>query len=292
MSSAKEIRDRINGIAETKKITTAMYLIASTKMRRVRAGLERTRPYFDALQKEVRRMFRAAEGVDSRFFFADEDVVPEPVGAMVITADKGLAGGYNVNVIKAAEKLMTRFPAVKTYVVGEYGRHYFAQHGIATESDFNYSADDPTVHVAREICSKLLSDLKSGKIMSLYLIYTDIRGAGETVKTRRLVPFHRSALKADEDPEAPSVEFEYMPSIGAILENVVLSYLTGFIYSALVDSYCSELTARMEAMNAANDNADEMLAELKLNYQRARQGAITSEITEISSGAKHKRSSK
>ena len=292
MSSAKEIRDRINGIAETKKITTAMYLIASTKMRRVRAGLERTRPYFDALQKEVRRMFRAAEGVDSRFFFADEDVVPEPVGAMVITADKGLAGGYNVNVIKAAEKLMTRFPAVKTYVVGEYGRHYFAQHGIATESDFNYSADDPTVHVAREICSKLLSDLKSGKIMSLYLIYTDIRGAGETVKTRRLVPFHRSALKADEDPEAPSVEFEYMPSIGAILENVVLSYLTVFIYSALVDSYCSELTARMEAMNAANDNADEMLAELKLNYQRARQGAITSEITEISSGAKHKRSSK
>ena len=292
MSSAKEIRDRINGIAETKKITTAMYLIASTKMRRVRAGLERTRPYFDALQKEVRRMFRAAEGVDSRFFFADEDVVPEPVGAMVITADKGLAGGYNVNVIKAAEKLMTRFPAVKTYVVGEYGRHYFAQHGIATESDFNYSADDPTVHVAREICSKLLSDLKSGKIMCLYLIYTDIRGAGETVKTRRLVPFHRSALKADEDPEAPSVEFEYMPSIGAILENVVLSYLTGFIYSALVDSYCSELTARMEAMNAANDNADEMLAELKLNYQRARQGAITSEITEISSGAKHKRSSK
>lgn len=292
MSSAKEIRDRINGIAETKKITTAMYLIASTKMRRVRAGLERTRPYFDALQKEVRRMFRAAEGVDSRFFFADEDVVPEPVGAMVITADKGLAGGYNVNVIKAAEKLMNRFPAVKTYVVGEYGRHYFAQHGIATESDFNYSADDPTVHVAREICSKLLSDLKSGKIMSLYLIYTDIRGAGETVKTRRLVPFHRSALKADEDPEAPSVEFEYMPSIGAILENVVLSYLTGFIYSALVDSYCSELTARMEAMNAANDNADEMLAELKLNYQRARQGAITSEITEISSGAKHKRSSK
>lgn len=292
MSSAKEIRDRINGITETKKITTAMYLIASTKMRRVRAGLERTRPYFDALRKEVRRMFRAAEGIDSRFFFADEDVVPEPVGAMVITADKGLAGGYNVNVIKAAEKLLSQFPSAKLYVVGEYGRHYFSQHGIPTEPDFKYSADDPTVHGSRKICSRLLSDLKSGKIMSLYLIYTDIRGTGETVKTRRLVPFHRSALKRDENSDEQTVEFEYMPSIRAILENVVLSYLTGFIYSALVDSYCSELTARMEAMNAANDNADEMLAELKLNYQRARQGAITSEITEISSGAKHKRSSK
>lgn len=292
MSSAKEIRDRINGIGETKKITTAMYLIASTKMRRVRAGLEQTRPYFDALQQEVRRMFRAAESVDSKFFFADENVVPSPVGAMIITADKGLAGGYNVNVIKAAEKLLQRFPDSKLYVVGEHGKHYFSQHGIAIEEDFNYSADDPTVHMARAICSRLLSDLHSGKIKSLYLVYTDIRGTGETVKTRRLVPFHRSALKADEDPEAPSADFEYMPSIGAILENVVLSYLTGFIYSALVDSYCSELTARMEAMNAANDNADEMLAELKLNYQRARQGSITSEITEISSGAKHKRSSK
>ena len=110
MSSAKEIRDRINGIGETKKITTAMYLIASTKMRRVRAGLERTRPYFDALQQEVRRMFRAAESVDSKFFFADENVVPTPVGAMIITADKGLAGGYNVNVIKAAESCCDASP--------------------------------------------------------------------------------------------------------------------------------------------------------------------------------------
>ena len=292
MSSAKEIRDRINGIGETKKITTAMYLIASTKMRRVRQGLERTRPYFDALRAEVRRMFRHADETSSAFFINDEEVIPSPVGIMVITADKGLAGGYNVNAIKAAEQLLARYPDSKLYVVGEFGRHYFTQHGVPFENSFCYSADDPTVHKSRNICSVLLGDLKSQVTRSLYIVYTDIRSGGESVKTRRLVPFRRSALKANEDPEADAVDFEYMPGVYAILENVVLSYLTGFIYSALVDSYCSELTARMEAMNAANDNADEMLQELRLNYQRARQGAITAEITEISSGARHKRSKK
>lgn len=288
MTSSKEIRDRINGIAETKKITTAMYLISSTKMHRVRNELEHTRPYFDALRAEVRRMFRAAGSTESKFFFPDDNAVPENTGAIVITADKGLAGGYNMNVLKAAEKLSEKIPGLKLYVIGEYGRHYYSQHRRETEPDFDFSAEDPTLHLSRDICSRILKDFETGKIDRVYIIYTDMK-TGAEVKTTRLIPFHRAAWRPEEDPEAPATEFEYMPSVAAILDNIVLSYITGFIYSALVDSYCAELTARMEAMNAAGNNADEMLAELKLNYQRARQAAITGEITEITAGAKHKR---
>ncbi len=289
MSSSKELRDRINGITETKKITTAMYLIASTKMRRVRMGLERTQPYFDALRAEVRRMFRTAGSSDSKFFFPDDNTEPKNTGAIVVTADKGLAGGYNFNVLKAAGELLEKIPGTKLYVIGEYGRRFFAQHGVDTEKDFPFSAEDPTLHLSRDICSRILKDFKAGALDRVYIIYTD-PGAGAAVRTTRLIPFHRSALRAEEDPEEPVTDFEYMPNVAAILDNIVLSYITGFVFSALVDSYSAELTARMEAMNAANRSADDMLAELKLNYQRARQAAITGEITEISAGAKHKRS--
>lgn len=289
MTSSKEIRDRINGIAETKKITSAMYLIASTKMRRIRNELEHTRPYFDALRAEVRRMFRAAGSTESKFFFPDDNAVPRHTGAIVITADKGLAGGYNANVLKAADKLSERIPELKLYVVGEYGRRYYAQQHIKIEEDFDFSAEDPTLHISREICARILKDFEADKLDRVYIIYTDMQN-GVKVKTTRLIPFHRAAWpRPEEDPEKPSASFEYMPSVAKILDNLVLSYVTGFIYSALVDSYCAELTARMEAMNAAGNNADELLAELKLNYQRARQAAITGEITEITAGARHKR---
>ena len=123
MTSSKEIRDRINGIAETKKITSAMYLIASTKMRRIRNELEHTRPYFDALRAEVRRMFRAAGSTESKFFFPDDNAVPRHTGAIVITADKGLAGGENDNVLKAADKIFGKNPERKQVAGGENSTH-------------------------------------------------------------------------------------------------------------------------------------------------------------------------
>ena len=138
MASTAEIKSRIRSVEDTRKITNAMYLIASTKLRRARNDLDKTRPYFDALQAEIKRIFRTVRDVDSRYFYPPdrEPVVEGPYGCLVITADKGLAGAYNQNVIKEAQKLMEEHGDMQLFVVGEYGRHFFTQHHIPIEQSW------------------------------------------------------------------------------------------------------------------------------------------------------------
>ena len=142
MASTKEIKSRMESVKDTKKITNAMYLIASTKLRRARSELDHTRPYFEALRGEIKRIFRTAGDVDSPYFYpiGHEEPLEGTYGCLVITADKGLAGAYNQNVLKKAEKLLAQHPDTKLYVVGEYGRHYFQQHHIPVEHRFLYTA--------------------------------------------------------------------------------------------------------------------------------------------------------
>ncbi|MBQ9166462.1 MAG: F0F1 ATP synthase subunit gamma, partial [Oscillospiraceae bacterium] len=129
MASTKEIKSHIESVKQTQKITNAMYLIASTKLRRARSELEHTRPYFEALRSEIKRIFRTAGDVDSRYFYPPDNAPPldGPYACLVITADKGLAGAYNQNVIKEAQRLLEERPDTKLFVVGEYGRHFFMQ---------------------------------------------------------------------------------------------------------------------------------------------------------------------
>ena len=209
----------------------------------------------------------------------------------MITADKGLAGAYNHNVIKEAERLMREHEDPKLFVVGEYGRHYFQAHDIPIEKSFLYTAQNPTIHRAREISATLLKEFDAGdarNLSKLFIVYTDMKGAaGYNVTTTRLLPFHRGDFIVPKMTEEPiKRQFEFFPSIEGVLDNIVPSYVTGFIYSALVDSFCSEQNARMNAMDAANRNAEKLLDELKIKYNHVRQSAITQEITEISSGAK------
>ena len=142
MASTSELKGRINRIQETRKITNAMYLIASTKLRKARSELERTRPYFEALRSEIKRVFRTANDVDSHYFYPPdrEQELPGTYGCLVITADKGLAGAYNQNVLKEARRLLEDHRDIKLFVVGEYGRRFFAQHNIPIERMFLYTA--------------------------------------------------------------------------------------------------------------------------------------------------------
>ena len=134
MSGTKEIKDRIESVRDTQKITNAMYLIASTKLRKARAELDRTRPYFDALRSEIKRVFRTVEGVESRYFYpGDDHPLRGTYAYLVITADKGLAGMYNQNVLREAQRLLNEHADAKLFVVGEYGRQYFAHHQIPVE---------------------------------------------------------------------------------------------------------------------------------------------------------------
>lgn len=290
MSSIKEIKSRISSIKDTQKITNAMYLIASTKMRKAKRELDKTRPYFTLLKGEIKRIFRTVEDVESRYFYpADGSPVPEGAyGCLVITADKGLAGAYNSNVIKEAEKLRSEHADIKFFVVGEYGRQYFMQHKIPIERSFLYTAQNPTMTRAREISSILLEMFDRGEVRKIFVIYTDWKnGLSEETVSTRLIPFHRAQFMGSVKEEKPVTSaFEFYPSTEEVLDNVMQSYVSGFIYSALVDSFCSEQNARMTAMNAANQNAEAILAELSAQYNQVRQAAITQEITEVSAGAK------
>ena len=291
MAGTKEIKSHIASVQETRKITNAMYLISSTKLRKARAGLENTRPYFLALQAEIKRIFRTVKDVDSHYFYPPQGrPLPEGTYAcLVITADKGLAGAYNQNAIKEAMKLLEKHPDTKLFVVGEYGRRFFAQRHIPIEHSFLYTAQNPTMQRAREISAVLLDGFDRGELKKIFVIYTDMESAMSfQARSTRLLPFHRTYF-ADTVEEPVTEPFEFFPDVRTVLNNMIPSYVSGFIYSALIDSFCCEQNARMTAMDSANQNAEKLLGELSLEYNRVRQSAITQEITEISAGAKAQR---
>ena len=287
MASSKLLKERIESIQDTRKITNAMYLIASTKLRKARAELDRTRPYFDALRSEIKRVFRTVEGVESRYFYpGDDHPLRGTYAYLVITADKGLAGMYNQNVLREAQRLLNEHADAKLFVVGEYGRQYFAHHQIPVERSFLYTAQNPTMQRAREISSTLLDFYDSGQVQKIFVIYTDMKNAmTEEAKSTRLLPFHRQTFASRPEEKAVKTPFRFEPSIETVLDTLIPSYVSGFLYSALVDSFCSEQNARMTAMRTANDNAEALLATLSSDYQRLRQAEITQEITEITAGA-------
>ena len=289
MAGTKEIKDHIQSVTETRKITNAMYLIASTKLRKARSELDATRPYFNALREEIKRIFRTANDAESRYFYPVDNTTPleGTYGCLVITADKGLAGAYNQNVIRQAQKLLSEHPDTKLYVVGQYGRHYFEQHHIPVERSFLYTAQNPTLARAREISSIMLDSFNRGELKEIFVIYTDMENSMSTQAiSTRLLPFHRTYFSTPAKEKVVTEPFEFLPSIQTVLDHMMPSYIAGFIYSALIDSFCSEQNARMTAMDSANRNAEKLLDELSLQYNRVRQAAITQEITEISAGAK------
>lgn len=290
MANTKELKNRINSIKSTRKITNAMYLIASTKMQKAKKELDETKPYFESVKGGVKRIFRTVKNVESKYFYppSGERDYPGTYGILVITADKGLAGPYNQNVIKEAMRLYNDHHDVKLFVVGEYGRHFFESSNIPVEHNFKYTAQNPTLHRAREIATHLHELYDSGELVKIFVVYTDFKNAvtGGEACSNRLLPFHRKDFMDKEGEVQVKEPFEFIPSLEDVLANIIPSCMTGFVYSALVDSFCSEQNARMRAMDSANQNADKILDRLTLEYNHMRQGAITQEITEISSGAK------
>ena len=296
MASTSEIRRRIGSVRQTQKITHAMYLISQAKLRKAKQDLSNTRPYFDALQTEIGRVFNADSSIESRYLMpedANARPLPGVAACLLITADKGLAGAYNQNAIRQAQQFLAANEGAELYVVGEYGRRWFSQRGIPIEKSFLYTAQNPTLQRARQISELLLERYDAGEINAVHVIYTDMKnGLEATVRQAQLLPLHRERFSIAKADTAGGSMFEFVPKAAAVLDNAVRSCLTGFIYSALVDSFCSEQSARMTAMNAADQNAEELLKDLSVQYNRARQGAITQEITEVSAGERAQRSKK
>ena len=207
----------------------------------------------------------------------------------MVTADKGLAGAYNHNVLKMAEKLMEDDNNYRLYVVGEAGRQYFTTKGIPIDEHFQYTAQNPNLGRARIICNKILADYNAHEIDEVYVIYTRmLNSMNVEAEFQRLLPLYRSDF--EEEHKIPldvrREDFTFEPSLDAVLDNCVPNYVGGFIYAALVESFCSEQNARMVAMQAANDSSAAMLHDLNIQFNRVRQAQITQQITEVIGGAK------
>lgn len=288
MANANEIKSRIQSVQDTSKITNAMYLISSTKLQRAKKSLERTKPYFEAVMREIDEVFAGADNPQSRYFARKNSDASDnaKTACLIITADKGLAGSYNMNVIKKAEEILKKYPETKFYVVGNYARHYFDRHGIEYSNSFDYNAMVPHIREARNISDVLIEDYDSGETETVFVIYTEMKTAlSSEVMVTRILPFEKDDFVKDRQREdKPVTRFEFYPSADEVLDNALRSIMAGFIYSALVYSFCAEQNARMSAMDSANKNAENLLDELKLKYNRVRQADITQEITEIAAG--------
>ena len=290
MANIREIQSRINSVKDTMKITNAMYMISSSKLTQARKKLADTEPYFYALQGEISRILRHLPELHHSYFNKRENIPAEErkIGSIVITADKGLAGAYNHNIVKLEEEILSKPGQHKLFVVGELGRHYFAKKDVDIDTNFRYTVQKPTMHRARLISEEVVRSFLEREVDEVHIIYTQMQNAVvmEPVNMQ-LLPLKKTNFSPLEVPVGVhQEEIEMFPSADGVLDIMIPNYLTGVIYGCLVEAYASENNARMTAMQSSTDSAKKMLQDLSIQYNRARQAAITQEITEVCSGAK------
>lgn len=290
MANIREIQSRINSVKDTMKITNAMYMISSSKMTQAKKKLMDTEPYFYALQGEISRILRHLPELEHSFFDAREKIPTgeRKIGSIVVTADKGLAGAYNHNVVKLEEEILSRPGVHKLFVVGELGRHYFAKRGVEIDTNFQYTVQKPTMHRARDIAGTLLEQFRAGDLDEIYIVYTRMENSVQSeAEVMKLLPLERSSFNEMKMPlNVYREEIDLYPSAEAVMDSIVPNYVTGMIYGCLVQAYASEHNARMMAMKSATDSAQSLIHDLSILYNRARQAAITQEITEVCAGAR------
>ena len=288
MANAKEIQTRMKSIQDTMKITNAMYMISSSKMQKAKKILQDTEPYFYNMQAAIARILRHMPDIQHPFF-SERHLVPKEerkVGTIVITGDKGMAGAYNHNVQKMTEDFMEEVPGHhKLYVLGMVGRQYFGKRDVDMDGSFQYTVQKPTMHRARDIAEVILSQYGLDEI---HIVYTQMQNAMAMENVNmQLLPLKKADFKVGQVPaDIYQEEIVLSPSADVLLDTMIPNYLTGVIYGCLVEAYASENNARMTAMQSSTDNAKAMLKDLSIQYNRARQAAITQEITEVISGAK------
>ena len=299
MANIKEIRERIASVSDTKKITNAMYMISSTKLRKAKKMLSDTEPFFYATKDMIERVVNNLPEGTKNIFLELRDDIPESKkkrGYLVFTDDKGLAGAFNQNVIKLTEEaLANKKGENKLFVIGEVGIYHFNSENVDIEEFFPFTSQNPTLHRARKISAEIMDYYYNRKIDEFYIIFTTIRGNTCDARIERILPLDfLSALKRKKVPIRGNMYEEFLmePSPSAVLDNIVPNYVTGYIYGALVESFCSVQQSRMMAMDNANKNAEMMIVDLKKSYNRQRQAMITQEITEVVSGAKALKRSK
>ncbi len=293
MSNMREIRDRIKSINDIMKITNAMYLISSSKLKKAKKDLAATEPYFNKLLYAMRSILsRAPEDIDMRFFDSRAEIPADKrkKAFIIITADKGMCGSYNHNVIKKAEAEMEQCEYARLFVMGQVGRMYFQRKARAGELDvdaeFIQTTQNPTLYRALKIAHQMLELFEQRKVDDVYIVYTQMLNSMTfEPKIQRLLPLNVNNFVTSDTDIIRHHEATFYPTVEAVMEHLTPNFMKGLIYGAMVESFCSEQQARMTAMDSATTSAKDMLQSLSLQYNRARQAAITQEITEVVSGA-------
>ena len=287
MPSSKLLKERIESIQDTMKITNAMYLISSSKLRKARQNYQNVLPYFTRMRDTISRVVPHLPDEPVHPFFHEREK-ENPIRAyVVLTADKGMAGAYNQNLLKFLKEQCGSDPNARFYVIGQTGYRALLHKDPRLVEEFHYGATAPTLQRARDITVDAIDDFKSGKLDEIYLVYTRIENALTSEPTMvRLLPLDREHLQpAPKGFGDPSGEVEMFPDAWTVFEQTAPIYMHGMIFGAMTESYCAEQSARMTAMDSATKSANDMIRALQLEYNRTRQGSITQEITEIIGGA-------
>ncbi len=288
MANAREIQARMKSIKDTMKITNAMCMISSSKLQKARRDLKNTEPYFYSIQEALAKIIELSPETGNEYFDERESIPKKErrQGYIVVTADKGMAGAYNHNVIKIAEKEALSDNKNMLFVVGQVGRRYFEKKNIPVDIDFKYTAQNPNVNRARAISEKIVELFREKQLDEVYVVYTRmVNSVTFDAEIRQLLPLKKGGI--EKHAEKNNYEYcDFKPDMDSVFDRIIPNYISGFVYGALVESYCSEHNARMMAMQTATDAAKDMLKSLEIEFNRARQSAITQEITEVIAGAK------
>lgn len=280
MASMRDIKRRRSSIQSTQQITKAMKLVSTVKLQRARVGAERSKSYFTCMYDTVSSILARVGHVEHKY------LVPGKTGkkaVILISSNRGLAGGYNSNVAK----LVTRNPEWKkedvlVYAIGNKGRDIAARAGYEIKEDFPEIMEQPAYADAMFLTERLLKSFEAGEISEIYLAYTSFKNTVSHIPTlMKLLP-----VEMEADGEQGGEELmNFEPADEEALDLIVPKYIASLIYGGLVEALASENGARMQAMDNATSNAEELIEDLALKYNRARQSSITQELTEIIAGA-------
>ena len=281
MASMRDIKRRKTSIQGTQQITKAMKLVSTVKLQRARAGAERSQTYFDCMYDTVNNILSRVGHLEHKYLVPGAS--PKKA-VIVITSNRGLAGGYNSNIVKMLTQGELEGKELLIYNIGRKGHEALERKGYEIAEDYSEVINSPLYSDAVEISQRVLKDFEEEKIGEIYLVYTSFKNTVvHEPKLLKLLPVEFSDKElSDAERNTP---MNYKPGEEEALDMIIPKYIASLLYGALNEAAASENGARMQAMDAATSNAEDMMESLELQYNRARQGSITQELTEIIAGA-------
>ncbi len=281
MASMRDIKRRKGSIQSTQQITKAMKLVSTVKLQKARNRAEQSNPYFNHMYQTVTSMLARSGNLNHPYLKAGDS---NKKAIITIASNRGLAGGYNSNIVKLVTSSGIAVDDAWIYMIGRKAKEQLVRRGYEIKADYSDVIEGPTYEDAITICKEVLEAFSKGEIGEIYLAYTHFKNTVSHEPTLiKLLPVEFDDAELQEADS--NLLMNYEPNEEEALDLIIPKYLTSLFYGALVEAVASENGARMQAMDSATSNADEMISDLTLKYNRARQGSITQELTEIIAGA-------